>query len=132
MDKYLFRLSTLSVLYLNFRVKWQVSVAQMADFFFEVLPVVKSGILDLSPIVIDGVDRVSEQGSDLGRLGYSKAYESEYPEFSSHQFTLFGFYPGFGLKKGVELLYEIGVKIQERLVEELVELLEFIFDEFTG
>ena len=75
----------------------------MHQFFLKMIPVFQRCVLELCTVVIDGIDGVTEDAGNLGRLRNAEADQGEDAQFR-RQLSAAGRDAGVRTEQGVELL----------------------------
>jgi len=78
--------------------------ANLHDSFFKFFPVADSLVSCLDPIIIYGLDRVSQELRDFFAIGNSESYQSENAQFGVQLAVFFQYYLSVRREKFVEII----------------------------
>ena len=81
---------------------------------------------------IDSIERIIENLSNARTLLYAEPHESQNSEIGVHLHSILEHNPGIRAKQLIDTLYKIGIHVEKRIVENLVELTSLLLREFSG
>ena len=77
-------------------------------------------------VVVNRLWRAMQEFGNLDAVGYTQAYEGINAQVGVEEFALLRSNALVGLEKGVEIVDEIGIYVQENGIERTVEVFQFV------